>query len=199
MYGRKDLLESLKPYKVLPAPEQPPGKWEMGTRDQSLFASIGAAIEYLEWLGDKVEGSVSQTADGHSKRRRRVEAALNWIEQYEEELSNAMLRGIDDAQGMSSLAGIELYGISDPSQIHLRVPTFTFNILGADPLKVAQYLWDKHSVAVLAENHGGFYSRTLNTYGKSIAVRASPVHFNTVQEVGLFLHALEDTIAHLGQ
>jgi len=199
MYGRKDLLESLKPYKVLPAPEQPPGKWEMGTRDQSLFASIGAAIEYLEWLGGEVEGSVSQTAEGHSKRRRRVEAALNWIEQYEEELSNAMLRGVDGAQGMSSLAGIELYGISDPSQIHLRVPTFTFNILGADPLKVAQYLWDKHSVAVLAENHGGFYSRTLNTYGKSIAVRASPVHFNTVQEVGLFLHALEDTIAHFGQ
>jgi selenocysteine lyase/cysteine desulfurase len=199
MYGRKELLESLKPYKVLPAPEHPPGKWEMGTRDQSLFASISAAIEYLEWLGRKVEGSVEQTVEGYSERRRRLKAALNWIEQYEEELSNAMLRGTDGAEGLSSLDGIEMYGISDPSQIHSRVPTFTFNIPGADPLNVAQYLWDKHAIAVLAENHGGFYSRTLNTYGKSIAVRASPVHFNTVQEVGVFLHALKDTIGHFGQ
>jgi len=49
---------------------------------------------------------------------------------------------------------------------------------------------------VLAEDHGGFYSKTLNTYGKSIAVRASPVHFNTVEEVTMFLRAVEDAAEH---
>jgi len=49
----------------------------------------------------------------------------------------------------------------------------------------------------LAENGGGFYSRTLKTFGKSIAVRASLAHFNTVQEVATFLSALGDTIKHL--
>jgi selenocysteine lyase/cysteine desulfurase len=79
---------------------------------------------------------------------------------------------------------------------HLRVPTFTFNIIGADPFQVAKYLWDKHSIAVLAENGGGFYSRTLQTYGKPVAVRASFVHFNTLQEVEAFLRALADTVKH---
>ena len=97
---------------------------------------------------------------------------------------------------MRARRGVEVYGVKDPSKIHLRVPTFTFNIVGADPFHVAQYLWDKHSVAVLAENGGGFYSRTLQTYGKSVGVRASLVHFNTLQEVETFLRALDDTVKH---
>jgi selenocysteine lyase/cysteine desulfurase len=196
MCGRKDLLESLKPYKVLPAPEDPPSKWEMGTRDQSLFASITAAIEYLQWLGGKVEEQVRESVDTYAGRRRLLKAALAWIEKYEQELSLAMLRGTNGAEGLSTMSGIEVYGVNEPSQVQSRVPTFTFNVLGADPLDVAQYLWEKHAIAVLAEDHGGFYSRTLKTYGKSIAVRASPVHFNTVAEVGAFLHALKDAVRY---
>jgi selenocysteine lyase/cysteine desulfurase len=196
MYGRKDLLESLKPYKVLPAPEHPPGNWEMGTRDQSLFASISAVIEYLGWLGQEVEQEVRGKLDVYNGRRRLLKAALNWIEDYERELSLAMLKGTKDAEGLATLAGVETYGITDPGRVYSRVPTFTFNILDADPIEVAKYLWEKHSIAVLAENHGGFYSRTLNTYGKSIAVRASPVHFNTIEEIGVFLRAMKNTVGH---
>jgi len=196
MCGRKDLLESLKPYKVLPAPDEPPSSWEMGTRDQALFASMTAVMEYLSWLGSEVESEVAGKVDDYAGRRRLLKAALTWIEEYERDLSAAMLKGMQGEEGLSKLAGIEVYGITDASQVHLRVPTFTFNILDADPLKVAKYLWEKHAIAVLAEDHGGFYSRTLKTYGKSIAVRASPVHFNTVEEVASFLHALKDAIGY---
>ena len=196
MYGRKDLLQSLKPYKVLPAPEEPPSNWEMGTRDQSLFASISAVIEYLSWLGGEVEPQVQGRVDGYAGRRRLLKAALAWIEDYERELSLAMLKGTQDAKGLSALTGIETYGITDPTKVHLRVPTFTFNIHSAEAQQVAKYLWEKHAVAVLAENHGGFYSKTLQTYGKTIAVRASPVHFNTIQEIATFLQALGETSEH---
>ena len=196
MYGRKDLLQSLKPYKVLPAPEEPPSNWEMGTRDQSLFASMSAVTDYLNWLGSEVQSVVGGKVDAYSGRRRLLKAALTWIEDYERGLSVAMLDGACGVEGLSRMAGIETYGITDPAQVHLRVPTFTFNILGTDPLKVAKYLWDNHAIAVLAENHGGFYSRTLQTYGKSIAVRASPVHFNTVDEVVVFLQGLRDAVQH---
>jgi selenocysteine lyase/cysteine desulfurase len=198
MYGRRDLLESLKPYKVLPSPEEPPSNWEMGTRDQSLFASISAVMDYLDWLGSKVEGQVRGISDAYAGRRRLLKCALTWIEDYERELSIAMLDGTEGIKGLSELVGVEVYGITDPAQVQLRVPTFTFNIVGADPLEVAKYLWEKHAIAVLAEDHGGFYSRTLNTYGKSIAVRASPVHFNTVEEVGVFLRAVKDAVTHIG-
>jgi selenocysteine lyase/cysteine desulfurase len=195
-YGRRELLESVKPYKVKPAPDQPPGKWEMGTRDQALFASISAVMDYLNWLGSNVESEVRDEIAEYAGRKRALKAALSWIQKYERSLSNAMLGGINGVQGMQTMKGLEVYGVKDPSKTHLRVPTFTFNIVGADPLQVAQYLWDKHSIAVLAENGGGFYSRTLKTYGKSVGVRASLVHFNTIQEVETFLRALADTVKH---
>ena len=199
MCGRKDLLQSLKPYKVLPAPEEPPSSWEMGTRDQSLFASMSEVTEYFSWLGAKVEERVRGAVEGYTERRRLLKAALTWIEEYERELSTAMLGGTAGAQGLPAISGVEVYGITDPTQVDFRVPTFTFNILRADPMEVAKYLWDKHAIAVLAEDHGGFYSRTLNTYGKSIGVRASPVHFNTVEEVAIFLQAVKDAVKHFGR
>ena len=198
MCGRRDLLRSLQPYKVLPAPEDPPSNWEMGTRDQSLFASISAVIEYLAWLGGRVEQEerVAEALGAYSGRRRLLKAALTWIEEYERELSVAMLKGTQGVLGLPEIAGVEVYGITDASRVESRVPTFTFNVVGADPMGVAKYLWDRHAIAVLAEDHGGFYSKTLNTYGKTIAVRASPVHFNTVEEIATFLRAVEDAAKH---
>jgi selenocysteine lyase/cysteine desulfurase len=196
MYGRKDLLSSLKPYKVLPSPEEVPLNWEMGTRDQSLFASISAVMDYLEWLGSNVQKQFEETTAAYSGRRRLLKAALSWIEEYEQSLSLAMLQGTKDQEGLSSIDRVEVYGVTDPAKVNLRVPTFTFNIEGTDPRKVAEYLWDKHAIALIAENGGGFYSRTLKTYGKSIAVRASPVHFNTIQEIGEFLRALKECVKH---
>ena len=198
MCGRRDLLQSLQPYKVLPAPDEPPSSWEMGTRDQSLFASISAVMEYFAWLGGKVEreGRVAEALGAYAGRRRLLKAALTWIEEYERRLSTAMLKGTQSARGLPEIAGVEVYGITDVAQVQSRVPTFTFNIAGADPMEVAKYLWDRHAIAVLAEDHGGFYSKTLNTYGKSIAVRASPVHFNTVEEIATFLRAVEDAVGH---
>jgi selenocysteine lyase/cysteine desulfurase len=196
MYGREELLRSLKPYKVVPAPEEPPSNWEMGTRDQSLFASISAVMEYLDWLGSKVEPRVREKVVSYAGRGRLLKAALTWIENYEQTLSVAMLRGTQSVEGLSTMTGIEVYGITDLAQVQSRVPTFTFNIVDADPLEVAKYLWEKHAIAVLAEDHGGFYSRTLKTYGKSIAVRASPVHFNTIDEIDMFLRAVKDALRH---
>jgi len=195
-YGRKELLEALKPYKVVPAPNEPPEKWEMGTRDQALFASITAVMDYLGWLGAEVEQEVRGQISEYAGRRRMLKAAMAWIEKYEQTLSRAMLGGTDGVQGMQGMKGLEVYGSKDPSKTDLRVPTFTFNIVGADPHRVAEYLWDKHAVALLAEDGGGFYSRTLKAYGKSIGVRASLVHFNTVQEVATFLSSLTDAVKH---
>jgi selenocysteine lyase/cysteine desulfurase len=144
MYGRRDLLESLQPYKVEPAPNDPPEKWEMGTRDQALFASITAVVEYLVWLGTTVEKDVQDRIEVYSGRQRSLKAALSWIEAYERTLSNAMLSGTEDLKGMSSMSGLELYGLKDPSRIQERVPTFSFNVNGADPHKVAEQIGRAH-------------------------------------------------------
>jgi cysteine desulfurase family protein (TIGR01976 family) len=51
-FGKRDFLESLKPYKVRPAADDPVGRrFEHGTLQHELLAGFLAAVEYIESLG----------------------------------------------------------------------------------------------------------------------------------------------------
>jgi cysteine desulfurase family protein (TIGR01976 family) len=51
-FGRSDVLESWRPYKVRPADDEPVGKrLETGTMAHELLAGFVAAVEYLESIG----------------------------------------------------------------------------------------------------------------------------------------------------
>jgi cysteine desulfurase family protein (TIGR01976 family) len=51
-FGRADILEGWRPYKVRPAPDQPLGhRFETGTLPHELLAGFVAAVEYLGSLG----------------------------------------------------------------------------------------------------------------------------------------------------
>ena len=51
-YGRRELLERLRPYKVRPAPNDPLGhRFETGTLPHEALAGFNAAIDYLESVG----------------------------------------------------------------------------------------------------------------------------------------------------
>src|SRR5437899_2738099 len=48
LYGKREHLERFKPYKVRPAPERLPDRWETGTQVQELIAGIAAAVDRSE-------------------------------------------------------------------------------------------------------------------------------------------------------
>ena len=51
-YGRAELLESWRPYKVRPAPDEPVGRrFELGTLQHELLAGFVACVDYLDSLG----------------------------------------------------------------------------------------------------------------------------------------------------
>jgi cysteine desulfurase family protein (TIGR01976 family) len=51
-FGRAELLESWRPYKVRPAPSEPTGaRFETGTLPHELLAGFVAAVEYIESIG----------------------------------------------------------------------------------------------------------------------------------------------------
>ena len=52
MYMKPEWIEKLHPYKVDPSPKHGPEKWELGTRDQAMFAAVKGVIDYLLWLGN---------------------------------------------------------------------------------------------------------------------------------------------------
>jgi cysteine desulfurase family protein (TIGR01976 family) len=51
-FGRRELLESWRPYKVRPAPDDPVGaRFETGTLPHELLAGFVAAVEYIDSIG----------------------------------------------------------------------------------------------------------------------------------------------------
>ena len=51
LYGRRELLERLRPYKVRPASDEGPSRWETGTQNHECLAGLLGAFEYLADLG----------------------------------------------------------------------------------------------------------------------------------------------------
>src|SRR5213593_4331302 len=58
LYGKREQLQRFKPYKVRPAPDTLPDRWETGTQVQELIAGIGAAVDYLAELGRRSDPGV---------------------------------------------------------------------------------------------------------------------------------------------
>jgi cysteine desulfurase family protein (TIGR01976 family) len=51
-FGRRELLESFRPYKVRPSANEPVGRrFETGTSQHELLAGFVAAVEHIQWMG----------------------------------------------------------------------------------------------------------------------------------------------------
>lgn len=173
LYGRAEHLDRLHAYKVTPAPDTGPGKWETGTQSFESLAGVAAAVDYLASLG---EGT---------GRRARLLSAFARIKAHEEGLGLRFLRGL------SEIGGVRLYGISAPERIAERVPTFAVSVNGVHPRDVAGRMaeagllvWDGHYYAIAVMQRLGVLS------GGGL-VRIGFVHYNTEAEVDRALDALD--------
>lgn len=179
LYGRYELLDELKAYKVRPATDSVPGKWETGTQNHEGIAGVLGALEYLEWVG-KTFGSEQEedlSRKGYTGRCMDLKKAMMAIRTYEFELSRAML------STLKSIPGLWIYGLTDPHRLDGRVPTFSFRLDGKHPLEIAKalakeniYVWDGNYYALAVTERLGVEE----TGGM---VRVGAVHYNTLEEV----------------
>jgi len=187
LWGRRELLQKLPTFREEFIPDEPPGKIEAGTFIYENVAGMDAAISYLESLG-KRERSSGDNATKHSKRANLARAMQN-IRAYEETLSLEMLRVLEDC-------GATIYGLAEKSQVHDRVPTLCFNLPNVAPAKVTETL----ASAGIGIRDGHMYApRLMKRLGVSLdsgVVRASLVHYNTIDEIHSFRNALLDLTKH---
>jgi selenocysteine lyase/cysteine desulfurase len=186
MYMKPGLIEKLNPYKVDPSPKHGPEKWELGTRDQAMFAAVKGAIDYLVWLGDP--GAKAEPKPG-PQRSAALRSAMDRIESYERELSRIVLDGYGKILGMRYINGLHLFGPRDVMIKPGRDPTFAFKMDGYDDHELSKILWDKYAIAVGAED---YYSRVPALYDTKTMARATFVHYNTKDEVLKLLTALAE-------
>ncbi len=184
LWGRRELLEQLPTFREDFIPDEPPGKIEAGTFIYENVAGMDAAVRYLETLGRRMTGN--EETEKPKSRRAALQHAFNAIRAYEESLSLEMLRVLNDC-------GATVYGVADKRRIRERVPTLCFNLPNVSPARVTEEL-AKQDIGV---RDGHMYAprlmRRLGLRQESGAVRASLVHYNTVEEVRRFGSALAET------
>ena len=173
LWARREWLTQTESFKVRPASDEPPGKWETGTQSFESIAGTLAALDYLRNLASRTSATTS------------LNAAMDSIRRYELGLSEQFLSSI------ARNRRVKVYGISDPKQVAKRTPTFALRLEGMHPDVAAQKLgergvlvWSGHFYAVdLIERLG------LSEQGG--VIRVGFVHYNTVEEVDRTLEALE--------
>jgi cysteine desulfurase family protein (TIGR01976 family) len=185
LYGKYALLDSLTAYKVRPAGNLPPDKFETGTQSFESIAGVLGTVEYLAELG-KIAGAEfsEQYQPRFSGRRLALKQGMAAIEAYEVGISKALLAGL------LSVPGLHLWGIADPERIQQRVPTFSFSLQGQHSQAIAEAL-GKENINVW---DGNFYAlavlERLGLEGQGGIVRVGAVHYNTKDEVDTLVQAL---------
>jgi cysteine desulfurase family protein (TIGR01976 family) len=181
LYGRRELLERLEPYKVRPAPERYPGCFETGTQSHEGFAGITAAVDYFAWIGETMAGATG--------RRDALNAAMHLLFDYEKILAERLIEGLLD------INGVRVLGITDQAAFDRRVPTVSFTHARVAPGGIAQYLADDNVFVWNGHNYAVEVAKSLGIYETGGAVRIGPVHYNSVGEVDETLELLKKRLS----
>jgi cysteine desulfurase family protein (TIGR01976 family) len=182
LWGRRETLDALPTFREDFVPDTTPAKLEIGTYIYENVAGMDAAVRYLEDLGRRINPA-------NSSRRAAMVAAGEAIRSYEAQLSCAMLDVLAKVKAT-------VYGVTAKDKISCRTPTLCFNLPGISPAKVTEALATQN----IGVRDGHMYSprlmKRLGLSQESGAVRASLVHYNTLEEVRRFGNVLAEMTSH---
>jgi cysteine desulfurase family protein (TIGR01976 family) len=172
LWAREELLAETFAYKVRPAGEDLPHKFETGTLSHEGMAGCLGAIEYLEQFGSG------------ATRAKKVSSAWEKLAGYEHRLT---LQLID---GLRGVKGLTVRGITSANAMHRRVPTVSFTLDGHHPEALAKgfasenmFVWSGHNYAIEPVGRMGLTD-------KGGVLRVGLAHYNTATEVDQFLSCL---------
>lgn len=177
LWGKSERMSSLTPYKLRTSPQSIPGCWMTGTQNHACIVGVKAAIEYM--------ASLSSIPVQTSNLRLRLLDAFSSITKYENEL---IWRLID---GLKTISGVTVYGISDSSRASERAPTVAFRVDGFPSIKGAEFLGDR-GIFVW---HGNYYALPLTErlgLEPEGIIRIGCMHYNTESEVDRTIETIRE-------
>jgi cysteine desulfurase family protein (TIGR01976 family) len=210
LFGKREHLQRLRPYKVRPLTDAIPNRWEWGTLNHECIAGITACVDYIADLGRgaydrnglaSLDGqprrlsphgpsTLGPDTPGPSTRRAAIVAGFEAIHRYEHALMDRLIAGL------AKIPAIKIYGITDPARFEERCPTLA--------LRVINQTADQTPLALAAKlGEQGFFTWDGNYYALNLTerldveksggfLRIGLVHYNTVEEVDRLLAALRD-------
>jgi len=195
LYGKREHLQRLRPYKVRPATEELPGRWMTGTQSHEAMAGVTAAIEYLAELGLRMEDGGWKIEDSNApssifhprastSRRAALLAAMTAIKAYERGLAEQLIAGL------LAIPGLTFYGIADPERFGSRTPTVAVRIEGLTPRELATYLGERGIFTWDGNYYALNLTERLGVEQDGGMLRIGLAHYNTAAEVDRLLAAL---------
>jgi cysteine desulfurase family protein (TIGR01976 family) len=216
LYGKREHLLRLRPYKVRPATEELPGRWMTGTQSHEAMAGVTAAIDYLAELGRRVGGPNLQSAqssvsiDVHStqpddsearesqydvsdattspSRRQLLLTVMNTIRDYECGLAEQLIKGLLEVPGLT------FYGIREPQRFGHRTPTVSVRIEGYTPRQLAEALGEQGIFVWDGNYYALNLTERLGVEDNGGMLRIGLVHYNTAEEIDRLLAALGEIV-----
>jgi len=185
LWGRYDLLESLTAYKVRPAGNLPPDKFETGTQSFEAIAGMFGAVEYLAWIGETFGAPFRERlAPRFSGRRLALKAGMEAIHEQEAALTAAL------ADRLGAIKGLTIRGITDRARFVHRVPTFSFTLDGRTPRQVCEELDHDYIAAWDGNYYALSLSERLGLENQGGMVRVGAVHYNTLADLDRLARSL---------
>ena len=213
LFGKREHLARLQPYKVRPLTDAVPNRWEWGTLNHECIAGITACVEYLADLGRHAAGDKNGSGGANneswgdsrlgcppsearplhkSSRRAAIVSAFEALHHYERGLMERLIAGL------LKIPELEIYGITDPSRFAERCPTLAVRVVNQTA---------EHTPLALATKLGerGFFTWDGNYYALNLTerldveksggfLRIGLAHYNTAEEVDQFLAALREIV-----
>jgi len=182
LWGKRQKMSELPVAKLRVSSENMPFRWMTGTQSHEGMAGTIAAIDHLAWIGRECTG------DANLSRREALKEAYIAIENYERGLCLEMIEGLE------SVNGLKIWGITEPERIAERSPTISFTHPRMTASEIGKKL-AKRGVFVWA---GNFYAleltESLNLEPEGV-LRAGLLHYNTIEEVNRFVSSVAEILS----
>jgi cysteine desulfurase family protein (TIGR01976 family) len=166
-----ELLETLRPDKLMPSSDAVPERFELGTLPFASLAGVTAAVEHLASLAGPDAGPL----------RPRVLAAMSAVQRHEQELFEVLLAGLDGMRHVMTFG-----------KAACRTSTAYFTVSGHTPEQVAGHLASRQVNVWHGHNYAWELTGVLGIRDAGSAVRAGLVHYNDASDVDRLLLAVAD-------
>ncbi len=170
-----DRLAKLPHWKYIFKPET---SWDLGGVEHQSYAAWSAVVDYLCWLGDHFTDS--------TERRALVVAAMQSIKVHTTGLLSMLINGTDKTRGFKDMKHVTVYGMGE--DLSSRACLVGFNLKGIESAKGCE-LYKGEQLRLHAPGQDPFFAAMLKQLGISSFIRLSACHYNTPEEIELFLKA----------
>ena len=180
LWGRKELLNDLPVYKVRPAKDKAPFRWETGTPSFETWNGLLACLRHWQQLGEEYGDADLPQYGG---RRLLMKRGMMAVREYERGLVARLIRGLQ------AMPGVTIAGITDPTRYAWRVPTVAFVKAGKTPDQIAKHLAE-HDVYVWSGDYYALEIMRALERPKGM-VRVGIGQYNTDEEITTLLDLVD--------